>query len=407
LGEKAKPVVELDLARAAVASVGGFSKPLGRAAKATFSVLQEPQQTTLQSFSFESGATAAQGVIEIDNNGGFSSASFTQLKLSPGDDMKAEINQAKDGGYRVQVRGVSIDARPFIEDLFHAGRESAQSPPLDIDLKSNLLTGANGQALSNVDLRLVTRGETLREFRLSGRAGRSALTGGAAPAQAGAPQQFFVTTDDGGALLSFLDLYRRMDGGRLQLVGFGASRKSAGTLSVRGFTLRNEATLQKLVAEGARGREGEMNIDPTAVSFDRLEVAFSRSGGRLDLRDGVVSGPSVGATIEGAIDFTRDQVALNGTFVPAYGLNNMFSRIPLFGPLLGGGANEGLIGINFRVAGPASAPLLTINPLSAITPGFLRKIFGAADAVTLPPQNFPAEPQPARRPQMPMSINPR
>ena len=150
-----------------------------------------------------------------------------------------------------------------------------------------------------------------------------------------------------------------------------------------------------------------MRIDPNAVAFDRLEVAFTRSGGRLDLRDGVVSGPSVGATIEGAIDFTRDQVALNGTFVPAYGLNNMFSRIPLFGPLLGGGANEGLIGINFRVAGPASAPLLTVNPLSAITPGFLRKIFGAADAVSLPPQSAPADSPPARRPQMPMSINPR
>ena len=407
LGEKAKPVVELDLSRAAIAAMGGFFKPLGRAAKATFSIFQEPQQTTLQSFSFESGATTAQGVIELDNNGGFSSASFTQLKLSPGDDMKAEINQAKDGGLRIQVRGASIDARPFIQDLFGGGKEAPPSPPLDIDLRSNLLTGANGQALSNVDLKLVTRGENLREFRLSGRAGRSALTGGVAPAQAGAPQQFFVTTDDGGALLSFLDLYRRMDGGRLQLVGFGSSRKSTGMLSVRGFTLRNEAALEKLVAEGARGRAGDVNIDSTAVSFDRLEVAFTRTGGRLDLRDGVVSGPSVGATIEGGIDFTRDQVALNGTFVPAYGLNNMFSRIPLFGPLLGGGANEGLIGINFRVAGPASAPLLTVNPLSAITPGFLRKIFGAADAVTLPPQTFPAEPPPARRPQMPMSINPR
>ena len=406
-GDKGKPVVELDLARAAIASVAGFSKPLGRAAKATFSISQEPQQTTLQSFAFESGATAAQGVIEIDSGGGFSSANFSQLKLSPGDDMKAEINQTKDGGYRVQVRGASIDARPFIQDLFNGGRESAPSPPIDLDLKSNLLTGANGQALSNVDLKLVTRAETLREFRLSGRSGRSALTGGVAPAQAGAQQQFFVTTDDGGALLSFLDLYRRMDGGRLQLVGFGASRKSTGTLSVRGFTLRNEATLQKLVAEGARGREGDLRIDPNAVAFDRLEVAFTRSGGRLDLRDGVVSGPSVGATIEGAIDFTRDQVALNGTFVPAYGLNNMFSRIPLFGPLLGGGANEGLIGINFRVAGPASAPLLTVNPLSAITPGFLRKIFGAADAVSLPPQSAPADSPPARRPQMPMSINPR
>lgn len=405
-GEKGKPVVELDLSRAAIAPMGGFSKPMGRAAKATFSILQEPQQTTLQSFSFESGATTAQGVIELDSSGGFSSASFTQLKLSPGDDMKAEIDQTKDG-VRVQVRGASIDARPFIQDLFGGGKEAAPTPPLDIDLKSSLLTGANGQALSNVDLKLVTRGDSLREFRLSARAGRSALNGGATPAQPGAPQQFFVTTDDGGALLSFLDLYRRMDGGRLQLVGFGSSRKSTGMLSVRGFTLRNETTLQKLVAEGARGREGAVNIDPNAVSFDRLEVAFTRTGGRLDLRDGVVSGPSVGATIEGGIDFTRDQVALNGTFVPAYGLNNMFSRIPLFGPLLGGGANEGLIGINFRVAGPASAPLLTVNPLSAITPGFLRKIFGAADAVTLPPPSSPAEAPPARRPQMPMSINPR
>ena len=150
-----------------------------------------------------------------------------------------------------------------------------------------------------------------------------------------------------------------------------------------------------------------MPIDPTAVQFDRLEVAFSRNNGRLDLRDGVVSGPSVGATIEGGIDFTRDQVALNGTFVPAYGLNNMFSRIPLFGPLLGGGANEGLIGINFRITGSASAPVLSLNPLSAMTPGFLRKIFGAADAVTLPPQTFPAQPEQKGKPAMPMSINPR
>lgn len=407
VGDKAKPAVELDLTRAAIASIGGYTKPAGRAAKASFTLQQEPQQITLQAFSFEGGAAAAQGVIELDGAGGFTSASLSQLKLSPGDDMKAEISQTKDGGYRAQVRGASMDARPFIQDLFGGKGESSQSPPLDLDLKSNLITGANGQALSNVDLKVVTRGDNLREFRLSARAGRSALTGGALQAQPGAPQQFFIRTDDGGALLSFLDLYRRMDGGQLQLVGFGNSRSSNGSLSVRNFTLRNEATLEKLVAEGARGREANVPIDPNAVQFDRLAVAFSRSGGRLDLRDGVVSGPSVGATIEGAIDFTRDQVALNGTFVPAYGLNNMFSRIPLFGPLLGGGANEGLIGINFRVAGPASAPLLTINPLSAMTPGFLRKIFGAADAVTLPPQSFPAQGQPAARPQMPLSISPR
>jgi hypothetical protein len=85
----------------------------------------------------------------------------------------------------------------------------------------------------------------------------------------------------------------------------------------------------------------------------------------------------------------------------------MFSRIPLFGPLLGGGANEGLIGINFRITGSASAPVLSLNPLSAMTPGFLRKIFGAADAVTLPPQTSPGQPEQKGKPSTPMSINPR
>lgn len=398
VGDKAKPVVELDLTRAAISSLGGFSKPAGRPAKASFSLQQDAQQTILQSFSFEAGAASAQGVIELDGDGGFSSANFSQLKLSPGDDMKAEIAQTRDGGFRAQVRGASIDARPFVQELLGGVRDSGQSAGLDLDVRSNLVTGANGQALSNFELKLVSRKEGIREFRLAARSGRSSVTGGALAARDGAPQQFFVRTDDGGALLSFLDLYRRMDGGQLQLVGFADGRRSNGMVSVRNFTLRNEATLQKLVAEGARRREGQLPIDPNAVAFDRLAVAFTRMDGRLDLRDGVVSGPSVGATIEGGIDFTRDQVALNGTFVPAYGLNNMFSRIPLFGPLLGGGANEGLIGINFRISGPASAPVLSLNPLSAMTPGFLRKIFGAADAVTLPSQNAPAQPGPKSGP---------
>ena len=47
--------------------------------------------------------------------------------------------------------------------------------------------------------------------------------------------------------------------------------------------------------------------------------------------------------------------------------------------------------------------LLTINPLSAIAPGFLRKIFGAIDGTgtPTPPENVPLSSQ-----NMPMSIAP-
>ena len=110
----------------------------------------------------------------------------------------------------------------------------------------------------------------------------------------------------------------------------------------------------------------------------------------------------VGLSVDGNIDYGRDRVLLNGTFVPAYGLNNLFSQIPLFGPIIGGGSHEGLFAVNFQVSGAASAPVLNINPLSAIAPGFLRKIFGAG----IPRSPSPPAPIPQTAPPMPMTIGP-
>ena len=61
--------------------------------------------------------------------------------------------------------------------------------------------------------------------------------------------------------------------------------------------------------------------------------------------------------------------------MPAYALNNLFSQIPVIGLILGGGRHEGLFAITFKVTGTTAAPTLTVNPLSAIAPGFLRKLF--------------------------------
>ena len=68
----------------------------------------------------------------------------------------------------------------------------------------------------------------------------------------------------------------------------------------------------------------------------------------------MVRGPIVGATIDGQIDYARDDVRMRGTFVPLYGLNNMFGQIPIVGLFLGGGSNEGLVGITYEVVGSPS-----------------------------------------------------
>ena len=73
-----------------------------------------------------------------------------------------------------------------------------------------------------------------------------------------------------------------------------------------------------------------------------MRADFTRFPGKMSVRDGIVRGPLVGATVEGNIDYTRDDVHLRGTFVPLYGLNNMFGQIPIVGLFLGGGNKEGI-----------------------------------------------------------------
>ncbi len=115
------------------------------------------------------------------------------------------------------------------------------------------------------------------------------------------------------------------------------------------------------------------------MQFTKLEAYFTKTGSTVQVRDGSMFGNQLGATVGGTIDFNRDQVNLSGTFVPLYGVNNLFSQVPLFGPLLGGGRHEGLLGLNYRITGSAASPVLNVNPLSALAPGFLRQIFGALD----------------------------
>jgi uncharacterized protein YhdP len=80
-------------------------------------------------------------------------------------------------------------------------------------------------------------------------------------------------------------------------------------------------------------------------------------------------------TSNGAVDLSRDQLDLQGTIVPAYALNSVIGNIPVIGSLLLGGEGQGLFAANYRVTGSGSDPQVSVNPLSALAPGFLRRLF--------------------------------
>ncbi|GAC1333312.1 MAG: DUF3971 domain-containing protein [Beijerinckiaceae bacterium] len=385
--EKGKAQVEFDLTKASLDGVmPGVVKPAGRPAKAVLAVTSGPDSTLLDQIVVDAGAIQVRGTAELGADNSLLSAKFSQLRLSPGDDMRVEAQKTEDA-LRLTVRGNVVDARPFLKYITQAGAEARAgkaAADVDLDLKVALLTGNNKQALSNAELRLLRHAGQLKQFALAGKFGREALTGSIGRTEAGAPRVNIATTD-AGSLISFLDLYKRMEGGSLSAQMLVGENRVDGSIAIKDFMLRDEPAMRRLVTEGAfRGTGEEARFDPTLVRFNRLQFMFGRTGSRLDLRDGTMAGQQIGLTVEGWIDTNSEKLALNGTFIPAYTVNNFFSKIPVFG-LFMGGSNEGLFGVNYGITGSIGAPTLNVNPLSAIAPGFLRKIFGTGEGFSQQP----------------------
>ncbi|MGH6796383.1 MAG: AsmA-like C-terminal domain-containing protein [Methylocella sp.] len=398
-GEKPKARVELDLSRAAI-EIPGVSKPAGRPGKVAFALAVNDAGTLLDQIVIDAGTIQARGNVQLGAGLSLVAAKFPQVKLSAGDDMK--IDAIKTGeSMKVIVRGTAIDARPFLKSLiFNPPASSAAWPSngderneagpikeIEFDVTSGILSGYNKQIIAGAELRFAKRGGQMSQFTFAGAFGGQPIScnltrGGASP-------QLYLVSEDAGALLLFLDLYKHMERGRLA-VGMRLGPGSlAGVLLIDDFVLRDEPALRRLVAEGAPPLDtpGQVQkIDANAIAFNKLQVRFQRNGSRLDLSEGTMHGEAIGLTVEGSLDFVHDQVDISGTFVPVYAFNNMFAKLPVVGLILGGGSNEGLIGVNYRITGLASAPTLNINPLSAIAPGIFRQIFGVSDFDPMRPQ---------------------
>jgi hypothetical protein len=94
------------------------------------------------------------------------------------------------------------------------------------------------------------------------------------------------------------------------------------------------------------------------------------------LNDARAFSVSLGVTAKGRIDRLRDTIDMEGTIVPAYVFNSLLGRIPVLGRIFSPEQGGGLFAATYRMRGPIADPAVTVNPLAALTPGFLRGIFG-------------------------------
>ena len=383
---QSSPRIEVDLAKAAIDNLlPGWTKPAGRPGRVTF-VVNEGNPADIRDLVIDSGPVQIRGTASFNEEGSLEKADIASLKFSPSDDMRAQLERNA-GGYKVTARGNMLDARPFLRSLTstasssNSGNASRDERDLELDLAVNIVTGFNNEALTGGSLKVLTRNREIRQLQLNGRFRSSPVT--AQLTRSGRNPVIVLQSDDAGATLRFADLYNRMVGGQLTFQITSGDGPQAGNVTIDEFALRNEPALRSIIAQQPPASRSDdrvsaaaPQINPNEVEFVKIKADFVRAAGRLEFRDAVMWGMQVGFTLGGWIDYGKDRTDISGTFVPAYGLNNMFSQVPVVGLILGGGRNEGLFAANFRISGPASSPTLTVNPLSIVAPGFLRKFFG-------------------------------
>jgi hypothetical protein len=366
----------------------GWVKLPGKSSRAVFNVVQTQQSTRLENIVVDGGGASIKGSVEVDQNGDLISLNFPTYSPSEGDKTSLRADRGPDGVLKVVMRGDVFDGRGFLKSAI-SGREAdtktkAKNVDFDLDLKLGAVAGYFGEALRSVDAKLSRRNGTIKNFALSGKLGRDTLLTGDLRGRAQGRDVIYLETNDAGAFFRFADTYSRLVGGQLQLamdpptVEPGAKE---GLISVRDFSIKGEAALDQLAAGGAAGAK-------SGVAFSRLRAEFTRQNGQLTIREGVVKGLTIGGTIEGSID-SASQVRMSGTFVPLYGINNVFGQIPVLGLFLGGGSDEGLFGVTYEVVGTMGQPVLRVNPISAMAPGVLRKIFEFGTGKQNNPVEFP------------------
>ena len=354
----------------------GWVKVPGKTTHATFNVVQKPQSTRFEDIVIDGGGVSIKGSLEVDQNGDLMNANFPTYSPSEGDKASLKADRSADGVMKVTMRGDVFDGRGFLKSAMSSKEADPKSKTknidFDLDLKLGAVAGYDGEALRSVDLKVSRRNGTVKNFTLNGKLGRDTpLTADMRARTPGGREVIYLETNDAGAFFRFTDTYSKVVGGQLALAMDPPTtepRPSEGLVNVRDFTIKGEASLDRIAAGGPAGAQN-------GVSFSRLRAEFTRQNGQWTIRDGVVKGPLIGGTIKGTIDYPGNTVNMSGTFVPMYGLNNMFGQIPIVGLIIGGGSNEGLIGVTYALVGTPGAPVLRVNPISAMAPGVFRKIF--------------------------------
>lgn len=311
----------------------------------------------------------ARGSVTLDAGGGLERAEFDRVEI--GDWLRAPVTLIGRGAGvppRVEVSGGTIDLRggsPFGGGGGAGSDGAAAAGGGPVTLRLDALRVSDGMEIApfaaDLDLADGVRGEVTGRLN-----GATPIRGDVVPMDGRAA--FRIRSDDAGRLLAAAGVLRQSRDGQLDLSLTPASEPGSydGVLEITDLRVKEAPALAALLNTISVVGLLEQ-FDGQGLYFSDIAARFRLTPARLTLLESSAVGASVGISMDGYYDIGRQQMDMQGVISPVYVLNaigQVFTR-----------RGEGLIGFNYTLKGPASDPRVGVNPVSGLTPGFLREIF--------------------------------
>lgn len=285
----------------------------------------------------------------------------------------------EDDVLHIKARGDVLDARPYLA-TGPQKTEGEVGQAIILSGNAKKMITADGHHIEAVEIFLdVDEQGDLNRIEMDAKAGKGVIYLRYKPDQHGVIK-LELEADDAGATLQAFDVYDKVRGGKIIIRGNQMAGERQGDLEgeavLKDFKVVDAPALAHLLSAMSLTGIGGL-LENEGIGFSTLETDFkwmAQPGGRLiTFKDGRTSGNALGLTFEGRIDNQEQKIKINGTIVPVSMVSDIIGSIPILGDLLTAGS--GVFAATYEIKGDLKDPKTSVNPLSVLAPGILRKIF--------------------------------
>jgi uncharacterized protein YhdP len=376
---EAEAALDLGSAILSVAEAG-WKKPRGAPADAKLVLdLQNEKVTQLRDIEVKAAGLNGRFAVALEPDTGRIDRVDVQRLVVADDDVSGSVMRRREGGWQIDLHGPTLDLSHWIKHLRQSSLQQSSDAggPLQIDARLGRLVVGPQRELRDVAARLSREGADWRAAQIDAQFPNGHRLSLRSAAQTGGRDLTF-RSDDMGSALSLLDITDNIVGGQVtvtsQTVDKGGKQVVVGHIEGTDYSIVRAPVFARILSLPSFSGAGSM-LAGSGIPFSTLRGDFAYGEDRLALDNLVAYGGAIGVTANGAADLGRDRLDLQGTIVPAYALNSILGIVPVIGPLLLGGEGQGLFAANYQVTGSAADPQVSVNPLSALAPGFLRRLF--------------------------------